>query len=300
MTAQDRSHAVPCLALLESVLYPRMVVPYFVGRPRSKAAIERALETTRELVVLCQRDPTVNDPGQSDLFSVGTLAVIMQMLLLPDGLMKILVEGTRKVRVRSIDDARRWLLAGIEFVDETPVDTDEGSRLEQEVLAKLHGRYEAERRAFERSMQAARSSADARALTDALVPLLFSGGSPTLASWRSGDTEQCLRDVAGHLENEIQQKIPDPLYVDPRSESRVRRLLDLFVPELLASLAPASRLSGYPAAVSLEVRSYVLAAMIPGPAQQKQELLELPDGLARLAHLSRVLETGPCPAPAVR
>ena len=90
---------LPLLPLRDVVVYPHMVVPLFVGREKSILALESAMEADKQIVLVAQKDPSEDDPGVDDVYQVGTLATILQMLKLPDGTLKVLVEGLGRVSV---------------------------------------------------------------------------------------------------------------------------------------------------------------------------------------------------------
>ena len=122
----DMTH-LPLIPLRDVVVYPEMVIPLFVGRDKSIAAIEAAAEfTNKQLLLVAQREAQTNDPSNDDLYSVGTLANILQMLKLPDGTLKILVEGQDRVRIGDITDVENeYLIADFEGIDEEPAQEDE-------------------------------------------------------------------------------------------------------------------------------------------------------------------------------
>ena len=96
------SRIVPLLPLRDIVVFPHMVVPLFVGRERSISALERAMsqDPQKEVLLSAQRRAKTNEPVPDDIFAVGTVATIIQMLRLPDGTVKVLVEGKRRAKVR--------------------------------------------------------------------------------------------------------------------------------------------------------------------------------------------------------
>lgn len=93
---------LPVLPLRDVVVFPHMVIPLFVGREKSIAALEQAMAADKRIVLLAQKSPETDDPGASDLYEVGTLAQVLQLLKLPDGTIKVLVEGNTRVRVSAI------------------------------------------------------------------------------------------------------------------------------------------------------------------------------------------------------
>ncbi|MFT3896547.1 MAG: endopeptidase La [Thermomonas sp.] len=93
---------LPVLPLRDVVVFPHMVIPLFVGREKSIAALEQAMAADKRIVLLAQKSAETDDPGASDLYEVGTLAQVLQLLKLPDGTIKVLVEGNYRVRVSAI------------------------------------------------------------------------------------------------------------------------------------------------------------------------------------------------------
>ena len=96
--------SVPLLPLRDVVVFPHMVVPLFVGRARSVKALELAAQKGSHVLLTTQKDPSEENPSGQDLHQVGTLANIMQLLKLPDGTVKVLVEGTKRVSIDRVED----------------------------------------------------------------------------------------------------------------------------------------------------------------------------------------------------
>ncbi len=95
---------LPVLPLRDVVVYPHMVIPLFVGRDRSIKALDQAMAADKQILLVAQKSPDVDDPGQADLYTVGTLATVLQLLKLPDGTIKVLVEGVSRVAVEGFGD----------------------------------------------------------------------------------------------------------------------------------------------------------------------------------------------------
>src|SRR4051795_6610955 len=93
---------LPVLPLRDIVIYPFMIVPLFVSRDRSIRAVEEALNNDRMILLVSQKDVNKEEPEQEDLYTVGTVAIIMRMLKLPDGRIRILIQGLSRCRVDSI------------------------------------------------------------------------------------------------------------------------------------------------------------------------------------------------------
>lgn len=118
----------PMLPLRDVVVFPHMVVPLFVGREKSILALEAAMEGSKEILLVAQRDAGTDDPGPGDVYDMGTLATVLQMLKLPDGTVKVLVEGNARVRLDSIEDGD-YLSARSMLIDEDPLPEREESVL---------------------------------------------------------------------------------------------------------------------------------------------------------------------------
>ena len=96
-----KSETFPVLPLRDIVIFPHMVTPLFVGRPRSIQALEWAMEHDKQVLLVTQKDPKTDDPLAEDLYDMGTLGQVVQMLKLPDGTVKVLVEGNCAANHRS-------------------------------------------------------------------------------------------------------------------------------------------------------------------------------------------------------
>jgi ATP-dependent Lon protease len=111
---------LPVLPLRDVVVYPTMVVPLFVGREKSMRALDRAMHGDKQILLVAQRSPDIDDPSADDLYPVGTLANVLQLLRLPDGTVKVLVEGQRRARLGAIADRDGVLLAEATAIAEPP------------------------------------------------------------------------------------------------------------------------------------------------------------------------------------
>jgi ATP-dependent Lon protease len=124
--------SLPVLILRDIVVFPYMIVPLYVGRPKSKKAVDAALNGDRLILLLTQKDMNMEDPGQDQLYGFGTVALIVRMLKLPDGRMRVLVQGISRVRVQALHDDGKVLQAEVQ-----PVDDEEPSELTLENKAMI-------------------------------------------------------------------------------------------------------------------------------------------------------------------
>ena len=122
----------PVLSLRDVVVYPHMVIPLFVGRERSILALDKAMDLDKRIVLVTQRGADIDEPGEADLFDVGTLATVLQLLKLPDGTTKVLVEGGERVRISQFTEQSGFFEANWELI---PV-ADEGTEKELEVTMR--------------------------------------------------------------------------------------------------------------------------------------------------------------------
>jgi ATP-dependent Lon protease len=129
-TPEETMKVYPLLPLRDVVVFPHMVVPLFVGREKSIQALEAAMERGKEILLVAQRDAATDDPGVSDVFNIGTLATILQMLRLPDGTVKVLVEGNERTALEQIEDGD-YLIAHARILHEESL-----PEREEEVLSK--------------------------------------------------------------------------------------------------------------------------------------------------------------------
>ncbi len=118
----DIPDVLPVLPLKDAVLFPYIILPLSVRRDKSMVAIDRALATHRLLLLVSQRDPTVDDPDADGLYSVGTAAAIMRMLKLPDGRTRILVQGLARARLEHLGQTEPFLQGKIQLIEEARID----------------------------------------------------------------------------------------------------------------------------------------------------------------------------------
>jgi ATP-dependent Lon protease len=108
----------PVLPLRDIVVFPHMIVPLFVGRDKSVAALEAAMGADKEIFLVAQLDPAEDDPGREDLYEVGVTATVLQLLKLPDGTVRVLVEGKARGRLCELSEADNYLQSTVEMMDE--------------------------------------------------------------------------------------------------------------------------------------------------------------------------------------
>jgi ATP-dependent Lon protease len=131
----------PVLSLRDVVVYPFMVIPLFVGRDRSIKALDRAMDIDKRIVLVTQRSPDVDNPEESDLFEVGTLATVLQLLKLPDGTTKVLVEGGERVSISKYTEESGFFEAHWDFIPVTEDSSDKELEVTMRSLVSLFEQY---------------------------------------------------------------------------------------------------------------------------------------------------------------
>ena len=127
----------PLLPLRDVVVYPHMVIPLFVGRDKSIQALEAAMAGNKQVLLVAQRDASDDDPGRDALYDVGTLATILQLLKLPDGTVKVLVEGERRAGLVQLEEVEGYQSAEIELLEEGALDERESEVLVRSLMSQF-------------------------------------------------------------------------------------------------------------------------------------------------------------------
>ncbi|MCP5078816.1 MAG: endopeptidase La [Psychromonas sp.] len=162
-TESELQLTLPVLPLRDVVVYPHMVIPLFVGRKKSINCLEAAMEQGKKVLLVAQTEASLDDPKMEDLYSVGTMANILQLLKLPDGTVKVLVEGVQRAQLINNIENKDYFFSEVELLESEEVDSEEedallrcvltqfesyiklNKKIPPEVLASVNGIDEAER-----------------------------------------------------------------------------------------------------------------------------------------------------------
>ena len=136
MAKDTKSNNIPVLPLRNIVVFPNMVVPLFVGRDKSINALEQVMDKDQELLFLSQKNSDVDDPSETDLYEIGTKGKILQLLKLPDGTVKVLVEGIARCKVKNIKFSSDFVNAEIEELPKNETISDTIKALGRSVVSK--------------------------------------------------------------------------------------------------------------------------------------------------------------------
>ncbi|MBA3730222.1 MAG: LON peptidase substrate-binding domain-containing protein, partial [Sphingomonas sp.] len=219
MTSTTRT--LPVLPLRDIVVFPHRIVPLFVGREKSVAALEAAMAADKELFLVAQLDPSEDDPDRDALYDLGVIATAMQLLKLPDGTVRVLVEGVHRAKLLKLVDADGHQAAEVELVDEIDADDTEAQALMRSVIdqfenyAKLNKRLPAET-----SMQLGEID-DPSVLADAVASDLSVKVADKQALLGELHPSRRLEMVFAFMEGEL-----GVLQVEKKIRSRVKRQME--------------------------------------------------------------------------
>lgn len=131
MPEQKNNELIPVLPLRDTVVFPKMIVPLFVGRDKSINALQKVNDCNGNIVLVTQKKADDEAPMQDDVYNIGTLGKILQMLRLPDGTVKVLIEGIDRIKLEKLNDAGDYLTAEISLLPESDTDS-----MEMDVMAR--------------------------------------------------------------------------------------------------------------------------------------------------------------------
>ena len=263
---------LPLLPLRDVVVFPHMVIPLFVGRAKSIKALELAMEGDRRIMLVAQKTASKDEPAVSDMFEVGCVCTILQMLKLPDGTVKVLVEGQQRARVEAIVDHETHFLSTV-----VPVEVDDAAHKPSEIEAlrravtqqfdqyvKLNKKIPAE------ILTSISSIDDAGRLADTIaahLPLKLEAKQAVLD----------LADVKSRLENLFEQldREVDILNVDKKIRGRVKRQMeksqrDFYLNEQVKAIQKELG-EGEEGADLEEIEKKIRLAKMPADARKKAE-----------------------------
>ena len=137
MTEHPESHDYPILPLRDIVVFPHMIVPLFVGREKSVRALEDVMADDKQILLVAQKDASQDDPSADDIYRIGTVSTVLQLLKLPDGTVKVLVEGGRRALISSFVENANFFQAQAEIVPEDDADSPDTPALVRTVVSQF-------------------------------------------------------------------------------------------------------------------------------------------------------------------
>ncbi|MBA3492959.1 MAG: endopeptidase La, partial [Gammaproteobacteria bacterium] len=212
---------VPVLPLRDVVVYPHMVIPLFVGRQKSVKALEQAMDGGKQIVLVAQKSAADDNPDVGDLHWVGTLSNILQLLKLPDGTIKVLVEGVRRARILAFTETERLFNAKVEFPSSDEIDPREGEVLCRTLLEQFDQYVKLNKRIPAEILATLSSIDDPERLGDTIAAHLSIKLEQKQKLLEITDLSNRLEQLVGVLESEL-----DLLQVQKRLRGRVKRQME--------------------------------------------------------------------------
>ncbi|HAW91483.1 MULTISPECIES: endopeptidase La [unclassified Arsukibacterium] len=216
----ERLH-MPVLALRDVVVYPHMVIPLFVGRAKSIKCLDAAMDNDKQIFLVAQKDATLDDPSADDLYQIGTVATILQLLKLPDGTVKVLVEGAKRARLTEFTETEDAFAAHVELIPSIDIDSSEQEVFLRSAINQFEGYIKLNKKIPPEVLTALSGIDDAARLADTMaahMPLKVDDKQKVL---ELVDVTERLEYLMAMMESEI-----DILQVERRIRSRVKKQME--------------------------------------------------------------------------
>ena len=212
---------LPVLPLRDIVVFPDMVAPLFVGRDKSVRALEMIEEADNEIMLVAQLDAAIDDPGSDDVHETGTIATILQLLKLPDGTVKVLVEGKTRARVNELIDRGDYFEAEVETLEEAETDNSDVQALMRAVQEQFENYVKLNRKIPPESVGTIAAMTDAGRLADSVASNLSVKLSDKQELLELTDVKERLEKVFALMESEMGM-----LQMERKIKNRVKRQME--------------------------------------------------------------------------
>jgi ATP-dependent Lon protease len=211
----------PLLPLRDVVVFPHMVIPLFVGRPKSIKALDVAMESGKHILLVAQKSAAKDEPSSEDLYAIGSVATVLQMLKLPDGTVKVLVEGTQRARILRVDESGEFLSADAALIVGGEAATHEIEAMRRALLTQFDQYVKLNKKIPPEILTSMSGIDDGGRLADAIaahLPLKLEQKQEIL---EMQDPGKRLEHLLGLIEGEV-----DILQVEKRIRGRVKRQME--------------------------------------------------------------------------
>ncbi len=212
---------LPLLPLRDVVVFPHMVIPLFVGRPKSIKALETAMESGKHILLVAQKSAAKDEPDFSDLYDMGAVASILQMLKLPDGTVKVLVEGNQRVRIQEFIDVETHFTARAEPLDDSDQANTEVEALRRALITQFDNYVKLNKKIPPEILASLAGIDDPGRMADTIAAHLPLKLEQKQAILEMFDLKGRLDHLMGFMETEI-----DILQVEKRIRGRVKRQME--------------------------------------------------------------------------
>ena len=215
------STSYPVLPLRDIVVFPHMIVPLFVGREKSVRALEEVMQDDKQILLSSQKDPTADDPDSDGIFRTGVLANVLQLLKLPDGTVKVLVEGKARVKITGFVENPAYFEATAERLEETPGDQTSVEALVRAVGEEFDRYAKVKKNIPEEALAAVSDTREPARLADLVAGHLGIDVAQKQAILETLDIAERLEKVYGHMQGEL-----SVLQVEKKIKSRVKTQME--------------------------------------------------------------------------
>ena len=217
-----KDNLIPVLPLRDVVVYPHMVIPLFVGRERSIDALDAAMKDNKQVLLVAQKEAEVDEPEFTDLYEVGTLANILQLLKLPDGTVKVLVEGGERSRVLRYQETGSFFSAVVEKIDDIFNLSEQGQDVLQRTVINSFDQYvKLNNKIPPEVLNALSGIDDPSRLADTMAAHMTLKVSDKQAILETADIEKRLEDLMTIMEGEV-----DLLEMEKKIRVRVKQQME--------------------------------------------------------------------------
>ena len=211
----------PLLPLRDIVVFPQMIVPLFVGRDKSVAALEAAMEGSKEIFLVSQLDPAEDDPGRDSLYDTGVVAMVLQLLKLPDGTVRVLVEGKHRARLQTMESKDGYLVSDVETIEDIAAEGPEAAALMRSVAEQFENYAKLNKKLPAETPVQLREIEDAGRLADAISANINVKVSDKQSLLVEADPVKRLEMVFAFMEGEL-----GVLQVEKKIRGRVKRQME--------------------------------------------------------------------------
>ena len=213
--------SLPLLPLRDVVVFPHMVIPLFVGRPKSIKALDVAMDSGKHILLVAQKSAAKDDPGAEDLYAIGSVATVLQMLKLPDGTVKVLVEGARRARILSIDDSGAHFTCELAPIEQHANESPEAEALRRAILAQFDQYVKLNKKVPPEILASLNGIEDAGRLADTIAAHLPIKIEQKQNILETNEVSERLEKLLTQIETEL-----DILQVEKRIRGRVKRQME--------------------------------------------------------------------------
>ncbi|WP_281647190.1 endopeptidase La [Parendozoicomonas sp. Alg238-R29] len=220
-TRQRERAELPLLPLRDVVVYPHMVIPLFVGRDKSIQALDAAMEADRRIFLVAQRNAQDDDPGSDDLYELGTVANILQLLKLPDGTVKVLVEGGQRGVMKSMEVQEKYCTSVIDILEEDEVEERRGEVLTQSLYSQFEQYVQLSKKVPAEVLSSLSEVSEPARLADSIASHMVLNVEEKQKILEIVDLVERLEYLINLMETEI-----DLLQVEKRVRGRVKKQME--------------------------------------------------------------------------